>query len=501
MILSLASGLYGQTKGPDPLGRGNPKSSFLGFLRAAHEGDLRRASLFLQFSNTPNDKERQEAARQLSFILDRGFTGNLDALSAKPEGSANDGLAQSRELAGHIITGDTWTSVELVRVTDAGRQVWLLSSDIVDAVPKLFPAFGFPWVESILPKALLDIHVLQIPLWVFLAILLALPVALGIGYLLGRLLMRLIPRQWSDAVKPPLPVVLLIGLALHSFLSQTLGLPLLYRQMYLRVITMLFIAVAVWLIFGLIEYGDRRARIYLLDRKLTSTQAMVQLGRRLLQVFVVLIAVLVGLRSLGYDITAALAGLGIGGIAIALGAQKTLENLIGGFSLLSDQSIRVGDACLFNGNVATVEEIGLRATKFRTLIRTALYIPNGQLASMNIENLGYRDKILCRHTIGVTYGTKTEDLTKIRDEVTQLLVDHPMVDPEVRRIRFIGFGDSSLNFELFAYILTSDWNEFLNIQEDLLLKVMNIVESNKSGFAFPSRTVYVENLTQAKNAS
>jgi MscS family membrane protein len=469
----------------------------LNFLRSAHEGNLGKASEYLQIPEDMPLEERKERARKLSFILDRGFTGNLDNVTARPEGSTSNELYPNRELAGHIVHDNQWTPLELVRINRDGRYIWLISQEVVGAVPQLFSSFGFPWIEDRLPRALVDGHIFHIPYWVFIAILAALPVALGLGWLLGVLVLRFVPKSWSEATKPSLPVVLLIGLALHSAFSQTLGMPLLYQVVYKRVLTLLFIANAVWLIFGLISYADNRARKYLTDNKLNSTQAMLQLGRRLLQIFVLLLAILIGLRSLGYDITAALAGLGIGGIAIALAAQRTLENLLGGFSLLSDQSIRVGDTCLFNGTPATVEEIGLRATKFRTLIRTALYIPNGQLANQNIENLGYRDKILFRHSFGVLYGTKAEDIERIRDQVWEMLKAHPKIDPDANRIRFNGFGDSSLNFEVFAYFLTSDWNEFLGIQEDVLLKIMNIVEANNTGFAFPTRTLHLETVPAA----
>ena len=283
-----------------------------------------------------------------------------------------------------------------------------------------------------------------------------------------------------------------LGLVLHNVLSRTLGLPLIYRVWYTRLLTVLWLAAFVWVVFTLIGHLDRRIKEHLERNRLNSTQSILQLGRRLLQIIVLTGAVLIGMSSFGFDITAALAGLGIGGIAIAFAAQKTLENVFGGLSLLSDDSIRVGDTCQFATMSATVEDIGLRATRFRTTQRSALYIPNGQLATMNIENLGQRDQILFRHTIGVKYGLESVGMRALLDEIRLLMASDGRISQEGRRVQFLRFGAYSLEIELFAYILTREYPEFLKIQEELLLQVMEIVKKHDSGFAFPSQTLYME---------
>jgi MscS family membrane protein len=476
----------------DRLGRGTPKSSFLNFLRVAHQGNFQQAALYMEFAPGQAEPQRRELARKLLFILDRGYVGNLDGLSTKPEGSSDDRLPPDRELVGNISGLEQSGAVELVRVTEAGQRVWLISQSTIDQVPTLFPEFGFPWIEDRLPRPLLDLHLFSMPLWVLIAIAGALPLSLGLAWAIGWLILKITPAPWTTATRPSLPVVTFIGLLFHSAVSRALGLALVYRIWYTRVIIVLFIVLAVWIIFGVIATLDKRAREYLLKNNLSATQAGLQLGRRILQILVILIAVLFGLRSLGYDITAALAGLGIGGLAIAFAAQKTLENVFGGFSLLSDQSIRVGDPCLFGATAATVEEIGLRATRFRTLQRSVLYIPNGQLASMNIENLGQRDKILFRHTIGVKYGLKRDEMHELLADLRDLLNKDSRLDPDGRRVHFLKFGPYSLDIELFAFVLTNDWKTFLDIQEELLSEIMRIVEKHDTDFAFPSQTLYVE---------
>ena len=181
----------------------------------------------------------------------------------------------------------------------------------------------------------------------------------------------------------------------------------------------------------------------------------------------------------------ALAGLGIGGIAIAFAAQKTLENLFGGVSLLGDEVIRVGDICRFGDRTGTVEDISLRSTRIRTPERTELSIPNGTLATMNVENLSRRDKILFNTKLGLRYETSADQLRYVLAQIRRLLYEHPKVETTGARIRFIGYDDSSLTLEVFCYVLTRDNNEFLAIQEDLLLRIMDIVAASAPPSPFP----------------
>jgi MscS family membrane protein len=185
-----------------------------------------------------------------------------------------------------------------------------------------------------------------------------------------------------------------------------------------------------------------------------------------------------------------LTGLGVGGIAVAFAAQKTLENLFGGVMIISDQPIRVGDYCRAGDFQGTVEDIGLRSTKLRTLNRTVVSVPNGQLATMSLENFTLRDKILCRHKLQLRYDTSADQLRYIIAEITKVLYEHPKVETATARVRFTGFQDSALEFEVFAYVLETVYENFLAIQEDILLRCIDIVETSGTTFAFPSQTTY-----------
>jgi MscS family membrane protein len=215
------------------------------------------------------------------------------------------------------------------------------------------------------------------------------------------------------------------------------------------------------------------------------------LGERVLNALIVIFALLAILSSLGFNMSTALAGLGIGGIAVAFAAQKTLENLFGGVSLLADEVLRVGDICRFGDRIGTVEDISLRSTRIRTPERSELSIPNGSLATMNVENLSRRDKILFNAKLDLRYETSSDQLRYVLAQIRRLLYEHPKVETASARIRFIGYDNASMNLEVFSYVLTRDNNEFLAIQEDLLLRITEIVEASGTSFAFPSRTVYL----------
>jgi MscS family membrane protein len=199
----------------------------------------------------------------------------------------------------------------------------------------------------------------------------------------------------------------------------------------------------------------------------------------------------VGANRLGIPVYGIVAGLGVGGLAIALAAQPTIENLIGGLNLFADKPIRVGDFCKYGEAVGTVEAIGIRSTRIRGIDRTLTTIPNAALAKMPIVNLTRRDQMLIQAVIGLRYETTPEQLRYILIRLREMLLGHPRVHPEPARARFIGFGASSLDIEIFAYVMTSDWSAFLGIREDILLRVMDVVEQGGSAIAFPSRTLYL----------
>ena len=214
--------------------------------------------------------------------------------------------------------------------------------------------------------------------------------------------------------------------------------------------------------------------------------------RKSLKILIATFAGLAVLHSFGVNVITVLAGLGVGGIAVALAAQKTLENFIGGITVYADQPVRVGEFCRFGGTVGTVEEVGLRSTRVRTLDRTVVTIPNSEFSNLPIENFARRDRIWYHPTIRLRYETTPDQIRYVLVEVHRMLYAHPKVDSASARIRFVGFGNSSLDLEVFSYVTVTDYGEYLEVAEDLNLRIMDIVAAAGASLALPAQTTYLD---------
>jgi MscS family membrane protein len=297
----------------------------------------------------------------------------------------------------------------------------------------------------------------------------------------------------AGLVRDRLPgsVRLLIIAAVARWIVTEINLPLFERQFWAVATSVFTIFGVVGLLLVLTEFVERKVRARFQAAGLGEKIALLRLARRGVDVLMMAAGGLVMLHYFGVDPTAALAGLGIGGIAVALAAQKTLENVIGGLSLVFDEAVRVGDTIKLAEMVGTVDQVGLRSTRIRTMDRTIVTVPNGQIATASIETLSLRDKFWFRHIMGLRYETTPAQMRAIVDQTRELIVGQPGVETESVRVRFLRLGPSSLDVEMVAYIFATDWGHFLEIQQELLLRVMEIVEAAGSGIAFPSQTLYV----------
>lgn len=210
----------------------------------------------------------------------------------------------------------------------------------------------------------------------------------------------------------------------------------------------------------------------------------------IIRVVVVVFAILALADVLQVPYQGVLAGLGLGGLAVALAAQSTLQNFISGITLYFDKPIAVGDYCRFGDKTGTVEFIGMRSTRIRTLARTLLTIPNSEFSNMQIENYAKRDSMFLNPTLQLRYETSPDQLRYLLVALRKLLLGHPKVAADPLRVRFAGFGEHSLNVEIFAYIMSSDYSEFVAIREDIYLRIMQVVEASGTKLAVPSVVHY-----------
>jgi MscS family membrane protein len=222
-----------------------------------------------------------------------------------------------------------------------------------------------------------------------------------------------------------------------------------------------------------------------------SSAALITLGGRVAGIAVLAGAVITLLSTFGLPVGSLVAGAGLGGLAIGLAAQKSIENLFGGFSLAIDRPCRAGDFVRVEDFVGTVEDVGIRSTRIRTLDRTLITIPNARLSETRIETFAARDRIRLACTLGIEYRTSQAQMREVLEGLRRVLREQPKIWTENVMVRFTGFGASSLDIEVMAWFVTTDWDEFLAIREQVLLEFMGVVEQANTGFAFPTRTIHI----------
>jgi len=216
---------------------------------------------------------------------------------------------------------------------------------------------------------------------------------------------------------------------------------------------------------------------------------------RVLRILIVFSAFITLLYNFGVNVTAFMASLGLGGLAFALAAKDTAANIFGSIALMVDQSISIGEWIKVNGVEGTVEDIGMRTTKIRTFEKSVVVVPNSIVANSNIENFSRRGVRRIKMVIGLTYDTTAEQIENILKDLRDMLKNHPDIAKEqTTLVNFDRFEDSYLGIFFYTFTNTSDWKKYLEIREDIHLKIMNIVQKNGSSFAFPSQSVYVEKL-------
>lgn len=488
----------------DPLNRTSPEGMVLGFIAAMAEGDHEKAAQYFNLSKIParqREKRGPELAQSLQQLLDRGgvFSPRWQ-LTGDPRGILDDGLPPDQEQVGTLPSPEGVQPIIAERIEDPELGwIWVFSSETVSQIPDLEKQLTSSPLSRLLPQQMSEPVWKGVPLGHWLAALVLAVASTLCAWLLIKLLGVIAPRisrpnasplvlKVRDAASPPL--ILLLAVMFFFIAAVLIGLSIIARQYLASIADLLLLFAATWLVWRLIDLIGETSIERVGRRGWSGALAAVTLFRRFGKAAIVAIAIMIALDLLGFNVTAGIAALGIGGLAIALGAQKTVENFVGSLTLIADQPIRVGDFCRFGSTLGTVEDIGMRSTRVRTLDRTLITIPNGAFASMEIENFNRRDQFWFHPTLDLRYETTPDQIRYLLVELRALLYAHPKVSPNPARVRFVGLGQDSLKVDIFAYIKAADSNEFLEVQEDLLLRLMEIVAASGTGFAFPSQTLY-----------
>lgn len=482
----------------DPLRRSTPRGAVRGFMEAAGAGDYDQAVRYLDTHQ--HGETAQELARQLETVLDRESSIDLNRLSQKPDGGQANSPSPNQYLIGSVRTSSGKVEIWLDRVQRGDNPpIWLFSESTLRQIPDVYQDIGNASVlETHLPGWLRTPY-LSIPLWRLIIGIIFIPLILLPGTAVIRLLSRLLTKlseralgavevNYATDLTAPLRTIL-FGILFFWFASSSYT--LLVRNLWRGAGKALVVIGVTWLAMrmaGVLTHlvMERLKRVQSSDKI-----ALAGLVGRLSQILVLMVGVLSVLYLAGINLTAALTGLGIGGLAVAFAAQKTLENLFGGIMIISDRPVRIGDACKVGDVNGNVVDIGLRSTRIRTNDRTIVTIPNGQLSVMNLENVTLRDKFWFHPLISLRRETTVDQMQTFLRDTREMLHQHASVEPDTLRVRFIALTGSSQDVEIYSYVFAPDYNDFLRIQEELLLRILGIVESAGTALALPTQIAHL----------
>ncbi len=509
--------------------------------RTAHNL-LQRATAALDLSRVPGALRKAigiEAALKLKEVLDRTL---LPILEAVP-GAVMVGASQQQESQSSLRAAQPFrwrypnTEIEIVEIMEGDRQgEFLFSASTVSQISDYYKRVRqlpyraavtriqvskYTWSEMsegfykfvitnpgyLVPRAsflgrLVDLLPVWfkvvhggLTVWQWIALLFCVLAVVLAAYVILRVLKLLAGRLnspldgWLMILAPTLIMVIVI--ALDYFINRDLNITGKVRTIVTTGSRAIVIIMVIWAVTRLCK---AIAETVIASPKMRERS----LDASLLRITVRIVAFVIGgwifivsVRDLGADLLPLLAGLGVSGLAIALAAQKTFANFIGSLILFANKPVKPGDFCRYGEQIGTVEHIGLISTRIRSLERTIVTVPNAEFSEMKLDNYAMRDQRLLRTTLQLRYETTAEQMRYILSKLRALLLGHPKVTPDPARVRFVGYGAYSKDVEIFAYLRCQDQDTFLAIQEDIFLRMEDIINEAGSGFAFPSQTAYL----------
>lgn len=482
----------------DPFGRSTPAGTMAGYIQAIAERDYERAARYLDLGGIPAARRAArgpELAEDFQRVLDReGAIRPRTELSRDPAGVLVDGLEADLDRVGTIGSGDDAIELLVRRITNEdGTRYWAIARETLDAALAREAPGPAPLAERWLPPAFTERVVGGAPLshWLSLVAITLATLAAGallvrLALLLARIAGRRAPQAGRFVSATALPLMVAGAVLLTSWAAPTIGVSIVARAAFGWLTLVVGWLAFGWLLWrlvdalndGVLEGFSRRGR--------ANALAIARVAARIAKLVVVAITIIAIFDVFGFDVTAAIAALGIGGIALALGAQKTVENLIASLSIVSDRPFKVGDVCRFGERVGTVEDIGMRSSRVRTLDRTLLTIPNSSLVNAEIENLSERDRFWFHPLLHIAAATPPGEVRALIAGMAALFEGDARLLDGKARVRLLLPVEDRLPIEVFAYVLAPDFDAFLEIQEELVLKLLDLAAEAGVALAPPS---------------
>ena len=477
----------------DEFNRITPRNTMYGFLTAARARDFELASHYLDYRNLPQDAAaigQMKLAENLSLILDRTLWVDIDNLSNKPDGKKNEAVPSYRDLVGEISTSQGKVQILLQRVPNKqGTQtIWKISNATVSKIPLLIKEYGYnrigEWLYQSLPSfEFLDVMLWQ---WVYFAcsFIFFVLVAIVLTRLVSFVLVHLkfpIQQDIVDFINGP--ICLLIAVIMSRSLSDESNVTIAFLAV-IHGATVLLLAWT-WVFLRIVDITKHRLSQRFIRQDKPHAVFMLRPVSNVIKTSIVIIMLFVWFENLGFNATTLLAGLGIGGLAIALAAQKTVENIIAAITLYTSAPVRIGNLCKFDNHLGTIEEIGLRATRIRTLDRSVIYVANAKFVDMQLENISERERISYRPKLMLSAKTEQQNLHAFMASVRALLKEHEHIADEPCRVRFKGFTPWALQIDVLSYVETVDFAFYMEIIEELNMAMLGLLNEHNCELANP----------------
>jgi len=483
---------------PDSFGRDTPRHTVQGFISALSENDYLLASNYLNLSKSDNPTT---VVRQFKQALDAGgrFQPDLQ-ISNTPEGNLTDQLPPSQENVGVINIGEKSVSLLLERVVSKeNEQYWQFSSETLSSIPEVIensePTLVSRYtVDSLDGKKLFGYQLADLvaALSMIVSSFVLTYIAVWLLYHLLRIVyprVRGVPLPLPDKVILPLSVVIM-ALILSEVMVYA-GVSVTLREPVNRFTDIASWLALTWLLLRVIDAIFTRAVNLSYKKNYTERVSILGLLRKVVKALLLIFAVIVIFGNLGFDLTTGIAALGVGGLALALGAQKTIENLVGSVVVVADSPVRIGDYCKFGTYEGTVIDIGIRSSRVRTLTRTVVTVPNGDFSSMQIENFTSRDMFRFFHQLYLKRTADIDVVFKMVKDLDEFLKEHEMTNQEWNQVNILELRQDCYVIQLQAYINANDVMEFYDKQNVVFVDVLNQVAKYDVEHALPTQQLIV----------
>ena len=484
---------------PDSFGRDTPRQTVQGFISALGENDYLLASNYLNLSKSDNPTTE---VRQFKQALDAGgrFQADLQ-INNTPEGNLTDQLPPSQENVGSIKVGEKSVPLILERVVSKnGEQYWQFSSETLSSVPEVIentePTLVSRYtIDSLEGKKLLGYQLADLVAAIIMIVgsFILTYIVVWLGYHLLRIAyprVRGVPLPLPNRVILPLSVVIMALMLSEIMVSA--GVSVTLREPINRFTEIASWLAVTWLLLRVIDAIFTRAVNLSYKKNYTERVSILGLLRKIVKALLLIFAVIVIFGNLGFDLTTGIAALGVGGLALALGAQKTIENLVGSVVVVVDSPVRIGDYCKFGDQEGTIIDIGIRSSRVRTLNRTVVTVPNGDFSSMQIENFASRDMFHFLHSLYIKRSADINEVFKMVGALDKLLKEHELTNQEWNQANILELRQDCYVIQLRAYVNSVDVIEFYGKQDTLLVDILTKVKKYKVEHALPTQQLIVE---------